>query len=98
MKSCDTYRKAEACLHHYRKHLAMLDVFRAELEELRNTGDIHAQDYTGRMNTSAGNAAPVNAYTHKLLTLEHRISVLERYTAPILQHSTDQCQGTSCKF
>ena len=95
MKSCDTYRKAESCLYHYRKHLVILDTLRAELEELRNTGDIHAQDYTGRMNTSAGNADPVNAYTHKILTLEHRILVLERYTAPItqllddLQHSTD---------
>ena len=95
MRKRDTFRKTEYCLYHYRKNLVTLDMLRSELAELLSTGDVHVQDYTGRMNTSAGNADPVNAYTHKLLTLEHRISVLEKYTAPItqllddLQHSAD---------
>ena len=95
MRKRDTFRKTEYCLYHYRKNLLTIDMLRSELAELLSTGDVHAQDYTGRMNTGAGNADPVSSYVCKVLTLEHRISVLEKYTAPItqllddLQHSAD---------
>ena len=95
MRKRDTFRMTERCLYHYRKNLLTIDMLRSEIEELQSTGDVHAQDYSGRMNTSAGNADPVSSYVCKVLTLEHRISVLEKYTAPItqllddLQHSAD---------
>ena len=95
MRKRDAFRRTEYCLYHYRKNLVTLDMLRSEIAELLSTGDVHAQDYTGRMNTDAGNADPVSSYVCKVLTLEHRISVLEKYTAPItqllddLQHSTD---------
>ena len=95
MRKRDTFRRTEYCLYHYRKNLLTIDMLRSEIAELLSTGDVHAQDYSGRMNTSADNADPVSSYVCKVLTLEHRISVLEKYTAPItqllddLQHSTD---------
>jgi len=95
MRKRDMYRKTEQCLYNYRTNLARLELLRSEVEELTNTGDIHVQDYGGRVNSSAVHADPVNRYVHKLLTLEHRISVLERYTRPItlllenLQQDTD---------
>ena len=94
MRKRDTFRMTERCLYHYRKNLLTIDMLRSEIAELLSTGDVHAQDYSGRMNTSAGNADPVNAYTHKLLMLEHRISVLERYTAPITQLLDDLERST----
>ena len=69
MRSRDAYRRAERCLYHYRHNLAAIDVLKSELEELLSTGDVHAQDYSGRMNTSAGNADPVSSYVCKVLTL-----------------------------
>ena len=78
MRSRDAYRRAERCLYHYRKNLLAIDVLKSELEGLQNSGDVHAQDYTWRMKTSASNADPVNAYTHKLLMLEHRNTFYSR--------------------
>ena len=95
MTNCKKFRKVERCLFHYRVNKSRLEQIMSELEELQKAGDVHAQDYTGRMKTSASNADPVSSYVHKVLTLEHRISVLERYTVPMtqllddLQHSPD---------
>ena len=95
MKERDTFRKVERYLRDYQINTARLDELRAELKELQAGSDIHAQDYSGRVMMGAGGADPVGAYVQKVLNLEHRISVLERYTLPVhqlredLQRSTD---------
>ncbi len=89
MRKREVFRKTEHCLYHYRLNTARLEVVRSELEKLRQAGDVHAQDYSGRMNAGACNADPISSYVHKLLSLEHRISVLERYTQPITRLITD---------
>ncbi len=77
------YRYAEKCLYSYRKNLSLLEGFSNELEILRSCGDVHAQDYSGRINSSAGNADPIHGYVHKILTLERKIESLIRRTKPI---------------
>ena len=89
MKGRDPFRKTEKILHGYRLNCARLEHLRVELEELRNAGDVRVQDYSGRMSAGAGNANPVDTYVQKILTLEHRISVLERYTLPIARLHDD---------
>ena len=94
MREVDAYRKAEKCLRGYKINAARLDELRAELKELQTGSDIHAQDYSGRMLTVAGGADPVCAYVQKILNLEHRISVLERYTLPVHQLREDLLRST----
>ena len=95
MREIDGYRVAEKCLRGYKINTARLEQLRAELKELQAGSDIHAQDYRGRLLTVAGGADPVGSYVHRLMSIEHRISVLERYTEPVrklredLQRSTD---------
>ena len=99
MKDADPFRRTEKILHNYRLDCARLEYLKRELEELRHAGDVRIQDYSGRLAAGSGNANPVDTYVQKILTLEHRISVLEKYTAPIhrlhddLRKSTD----TMCK-
>ena len=85
MKSGDQFRRTEKILHNYRLNCARLECLRSELEELRRAGDVRVQDYSGRLSAGSSNANPVDVYVQKILTLEHKISVLERYTAPIAQ-------------
>ena len=94
MREVDAYRKAEKCLRGYKINTARLDELRAELKELQAGSDIHAQNYSGRILTVASVADPVGAYVQKVLTLEHRISVLERYTQPIQQLQDDLQRST----
>ena len=82
MSSADPFQRAEKILHNYRLNCARLESLRIELEELRRASDIRVQDYSGRMSAAAGHSNPVDTYVQKVLTLEHRISVLEKYTAP----------------
>ena len=95
MKSSDPFRKTEKILHSYRLDCARLEYLRIELEELRRAGDVRIQDYSGRLSAGSNNANPVDTYVQKILNLEHKISVLERYTVPVaqlyedLQSSTD---------
>ena len=87
--------KVERCLRNYKINTARLEQLRAELIELREGTDIHAQDYRGRVMSGAVGADPVSSYVHRVINIEHRISVLERYTLPVqqlredLQRSTD---------
>jgi len=81
-------------LHNYRLNCARLESLRVELEELRRAGDVRVQDYSGRMSAGAGNANPVDTYVQKILTLEHRISVLERYTDPVSRLHEDLRKST----
>ena len=96
MREVDAYRKVKKCLRRYKINTARLEELRAELKELQAGSDIHAQDYSGRIMMGAVGADPVGAYVQRKLNLEHRISVLERYTQPIqqlqddLQRSTDR--------
>ena len=96
MRKIDVYSRAEKCLRGYKINTARLEQLRAELKELQAGSDIHAQDYSGRIMMGAVGADPVGAYVQRKLNLEHRISVLERYTQPIqqlqddLQRSTDR--------
>ncbi len=94
MKDADPFRKAEKILHNYRLNCARLESLRVELEELRRAGDVRVQDYSGRMSAGAGNANPVDTYVQKILTLEHRISVLERYTDPVSRLHEDLRKST----
>jgi len=94
MKDADPFRKAEKILHNYRLNCARLESLRVELEELRRAGDVRVQDYSGRMSAGAGNANPVDTYVQKILTLEHRISVLERYTDPVSRLHEDLKKST----
>ena len=89
MKSGDQFRRTEKILHNYRLNCARLECLRSELEELRRAGDVRVQDYSGRLSAGSSNANPVDVYVQKILTLEHRISVLEKYTAPIAQLHED---------
>ena len=94
MIAADQFRRTEKILHGYRLNYARLEYLKAELEELRSAGDVRVQDYSGRMSAGADNANPVDTYVQKILTLEHRISVLERYTAPIAQLHEDLRKST----
>ena len=94
MHKIDEYKRAEKCLRGYKINTARLEQLRAELKELQAGSDIHAQDYSGRMLTVAGGADPVCAYVQKILNLEHRISVLERYTLPVHQLREDLLRST----
>ena len=94
MKAGDPFRKIEKILHNYRLNCARLEYLRIELEELRRAGDVRVQDYSGRLSAGAGNANPVDTYVQKILTLEHRISVLEKYTAPIARLHEDLRMST----
>lgn len=89
MIAADQFRRTEKILHGYRLNCARLEHLRVELEELRRAGDVRVQDYSGRMSAGISNANPVDTYVQKILTLEHRISVLERYTAPIARLHED---------
>ena len=95
MIAADQFRRTEKILHNYRLNCARLEHLRIELEELRRAGDVRVQDYSGRMSAGISNANPVDTYVQKILNLEHRISVLERYIVPVaqlyedLQSSTD---------
>ena len=94
MRKIDEYKRAEKSLRDYKINTARLEQLRAELKELQAGSDIHAQDYRGRLLTVAGGADPVGAYVQKVLSLEHRISVLERYTQPIQQLQDDLQRST----
>lgn len=94
MTSREQYRKAEHCLRNYRKNIARLEYLRAELKELQGTSDVHAQDYQGRVMLAAGAADPVGMYVQKILTLEHRISLLEKYTLPVQRLREDLSRST----
>ena len=94
MITADQFRKTEKILHGYRPNCARLDYLRAELEMLRSANDVRAQDYSGRMSAAPGNANPVDTYVQKILTLEHRISILEKYTAPISRLHEDLRKST----
>ena len=83
MKSSDQFRRAEKILRNYRLNCARLEYLKSELEKLRGASDIRVQDYSGRMSAAAVHSNPVDTYVQKILTLEHRISVLERYTLPV---------------
>ena len=85
MIAADQFRRTEKILHNYRLNCARLEHLRIEIEELCRAGDVRVQDYSGRMSAGISNANPVDTYVQKILTLEHRISVLERYTAPIVR-------------
>ena len=95
MREIDGYRVAEKCLRGYKINTARLEQLRAELIDIQEGTDIHAQDYSGRVMSGAGGADPVSSYVQRKLNIEHRISVLERYTEPVrklredLQRSTD---------
>ena len=94
MHKIDEYKRAEKSLRGYKINTARLDELRAELKELQAGSDIHAQNYSGRILTVASVADPVGAYVQKVLTLEHRISVLERYTLPVRQLRDDLLRST----
>ena len=94
MKSGNLFQRTEKILHNYCLNCARLEYLRVELEELRCAGDIHVQDYSGRLSAGIGNAKPVENYVQKILTLEHRISVLEKYTVPIAQLHEDLRKST----
>ena len=79
----ENYRRVEGYLRSYQKNTARLEQLRAELEEIQTGSDIHAQDYSGRLKAVAGGADPVGLYVQRVMSLEHRISVLERYTQPV---------------
>ncbi len=83
------FGKTERLLHNYHHNLTQLGVLFGELTDMQSRGDIHAQDYTGRLKSGAGDADPVSSYVQRILTLEHRISVLERYTMPITRLHAD---------
>ena len=89
MIAADQFRRTEKILHGYRLNCARLEHLRVEIEELRHAGDVRVQDYSGRMSAGISNANPVDIYVQKILTLEHRISVLERYTVPIARLHKD---------
>lgn len=95
MREINAYRHAEKCLRGYKINTARLEQLRAELIDLQAESDIHAQDYKGRVMSGAVGADPVSSYVHRVMNIEHRISVLERYTLPVqqlredLQRSTD---------
>ena len=89
MIAADQFRKTEKILHGYRLNCARLGYLRIELEELRRAGDVRVQDYSGRLSAGISNSNPVDTYVQKILTLEHRISVLERYTVPIARLHKD---------
>ena len=95
MREINTYRHVEKCLRGYKINSARLEQLRAELIDLQAESDIHAQDYSGRMMSGAVGADPVSSYVHRVMNIEHRISVLEKYTLPVqqlredLQRSTD---------
>ena len=89
MKKRDTFRRTERALYTYQHNLSQLEVLSAELRDMQSRGDIHAQDYTGRLKSGAGDADPVSSYVQRILTLERRISVLERYTRPVTKLRLD---------
>ncbi len=94
MKSSDPFRRTEKILHNYRLNCARLEHLKNELDDLRRAGDVRIQDYSGRLSAGIGNANPVDTYVQKILTLEHRISVLEKYTVPIARLRDDLRKST----
>ena len=94
MTSKEQHKKTEHRLRSYRKNIARLEYLRANLKELQGTSDVHAQDYQGRVMMAAGAADPVGMYVQKILTLEHRISILESYTLPVEQLREDLSRST----
>ena len=89
MNERDVFRKTERLLHNYRHNLSQLEVLVSKLADIESRGDIHAQDYTGRLKSGAGDADPVSCHVQRILDIEHRISVLERYTVPITMLHAD---------
>lgn len=77
------FRKTEKRLYSYRRNLSLLEELRDKAGLLRNNGDVHVQNYSGRLKAGAVDADPVGAYVQRLLTLEHRIAVLEASTSPV---------------
>ena len=79
----DMFRKTEKRLYSYPHNLSLIGELAGKIAQLRDSGDVHAQDYGGRVKAGAGDADPVGAYVQNILTLEHRISVLEQATRPV---------------
>ena len=89
-------RRVERVLREYPRNVRLCASLREEISRLRTACDVHAQDYAGRVMSTAGNADPVSSYVQRLMSLEHRAAVLERYTRAVrklqvmLQLSTDR--------
>lgn len=83
------YRRTEKFLYDYERNISLLKLYREQLSILQQASDVHAQDYSGRIQAAAGTADPVGSYVHRLLYLEHRIAVVGRQTKPLTLLYTD---------
>lgn len=99
MKKADSYRYTESFLYGYIRNIESYDALTAEIEILRNSGDVRAQSYEISSH-STGFSAPVEKYLHVLLKLEDKLLRLERKILPVrelhqelIDEQTDQRQA-----
>ncbi len=76
------YRYAEKVLYSYRRDNEKASTLSAELEILREAGDVRVQSYNGLVENVQGISDPVASHVEKVMSLERRLKrVLRRVKA-----------------
>ena len=76
----------ERCLYDYKENLALIDTLKSEIEDLIS---VRAQNYES--NTGGGQSNPVEAVMLKKMSLERKLSRMERMTRAIKRLDEDLC-------
>ncbi len=76
------YRYAEKVLYSYRRDNEKVSILAAEIEILREAGDVRVQSYNGSVGNVQGISDPVASHVEKVMSLERRLKrVLRRVKA-----------------
>lgn len=79
----NSFRHAEKCLYEYKRNLACLEVLKQDLQVLKNSDDVHAQNYEVPFNKNSQPSDPVASRVEKIEAIERRIKQVERWTKPV---------------
>lgn len=79
----NSFRHAEKCLYEYKRNLACLEVLKQDLQVLKTSDDVHAQNYEVPFNKNSQPSNPVASRVEKIEAIERRIKQVERWTKPV---------------
>ncbi len=97
MTANNIFRLTEKRLFQYGTNIKKLVTLQNELNELQHGGDIHAQNYSATGGNNHGVNNPVLNYVEKVLSIEHKITRLERDIKPVKRLIEDLQRDNSQK-
>ena len=83
MQGKNLFRIAEKYLYSYQENCERLKTLQFDLDNLRHSGDVHAQNYQINFSGARVYTNPVELHAEKIFSLERQIQRVERNIKPI---------------